>query len=406
MQMNSVKIKVVLDERRQKKSGKYPVKLRLTWNGQQKYYSLNLDMTTTDYGSCMANTAKGKLLKSRLIINEAETRSYQIISQMKMFSFFLFEQQFFGYSGSNTNVYHWYSKVIEDLKANGQFGTASNYECSMHSLEKFKANLQFQDITKEFLDGYQKSLLLSGKKISTVGIYVRPLRHIYNLAIEKGIIHKEFYPFTQTNYQIPASRNIKKALTNEQLKAILSFESKSPKEQYARDIFVFSYFANGMNIKDIALLKYSNIHEEVIVFQRAKTANTSISALPVMIPINGEIKTIIERWKTENNSSKNAYIFGIVGDLDSLERQRKKIQQVTKIVNKYLGVISERLKIPQKVTTYYARHTFSTVMKNGGASVEFISESLGHTSINTTRAYLSSFNLELKKKMAKILTNI
>jgi integrase len=42
-------------------------------------------------------------------------------------------------------------------------------------------------------------------------------------------------------------------------------------------------------------------------------------------------------------------------------------------------------------------------MKNAGASVEFISEALGHSSIQTTRNYLASFDAKTKIELSKEL---
>ena len=66
--------------------------------------------------------------------------------------------------------------------------------------------------------------------------------------------------------------------------------------------------------------------------------------------------------------------------------------------------IRKKIGIENSVTTYVARHTFSTVMKRSGASTEFIQEALGHTNIKTTENYLDSFEKEVKKEYASRLT--
>jgi site-specific recombinase XerD len=60
--------------------------------------------------------------------------------------------------------------------------------------------------------------------------------------------------------------------------------------------------------------------------------------------------------------------------------------------------IANSLGISDAVTTYVARHSYATVMKRIGASLEFISESLGHSDIRTTESYLASFDLETKRE--------
>ena len=67
--------------------------------------------------------------------------------------------------------------------------------------------------------------------------------------------------------------------------------------------------------------------------------------------------------------------------------------------------VASDLEIPGKVTTYTARHSFATVLKRSGASTEFISESLGHTSTKTTAAYLASFENDVKRQWAEKLAD-
>ena len=58
-----------------------------------------------------------------------------------------------------------------------------------------------------------------------------------------------------------------------------------------------------------------------------------------------------------------------------------------------------------KVSTYWARHSFSTMALNSGANVEFISESLGHSDIKTTKRYLNGFDDENKQDVINKITD-
>ena len=99
-------------------------------------------------------------------------------------------------------------------------------------------------------------------------------RTSFNEAIEDGIIKKEkCYPFGRRKYKITALKNTKKALELNDIKKIYYYkcDPKNESEQKAKDYWLFSYFGNGMNPKDIACLKYKNIHDEYIVFEHSKT---------------------------------------------------------------------------------------------------------------------------------------
>jgi integrase/recombinase XerD len=96
------------------------------------------------------------------------------------------------------------------------------------------------------------------------------LRAIFNKAIAENEIRTDIYPFGNKKYKIPASKNTKKALSKEQLKKLLEYVPKNEFQKKARSFWFFSYSCNGMNIKDIALLKFKDIQEGAVRFYRAQ----------------------------------------------------------------------------------------------------------------------------------------
>lgn len=408
--------KILLDTRRKKNnSEKYPVKLRVTFAKEQKYYPLNLDMEENDFmlvqnpGSIPkdAEPAYKKQVKEwKLKCDAVLVKANQITDNLPDFNFRLFEKKMYQNKQSGTDVYGYYAETINRLKRNGRLGTASNYQCSMNSLKVFTAKLSFRDISLEFLKSYEAWLLTNGKSISTVGIYIRPLRAIINEAIDEGVISRETnYAFGKRKYQIPAAKNIKKALTIDELKMIIEYQAlPGTWFEKARDFFIFSYLCNGINIKDIALLKYKNIDGEYIHFTRAKTQHTNRTAsTTISIFILEEISAIIEKWKNKDTDLEN-YVFPILEPGIGAERELRLIQQFTKMVNRYIKQVAVSSGITKQITSYYARHSFATILRNSGAPTAFISESLGHTSTKTTESYLDSFESEAKKKWAEKLT--
>jgi len=55
--------------------------------------------------------------------------------------------------------------------------------------------------------------------------------------------------------------------------------------------------------------------------------------------------------------------------------------------------------------TYFARHSFATILKNSGVSTEFISEALGHSSLSTTKNYLTGFEEDAIKRNTDVLVS-
>lgn len=411
MQMKTT-IVTVLDTRHEKKSGVYPIKLRITFQRTQKYYPVGADLTKDEYKLMetlseqkgLKTFIKRKLQDALMKSESAKGRAYDVISKMPQFSFRLFDKKFLSGQVSSESVYYYFDETIKQMKADGRMGTASNYGSSVNSLKEFSPKLLLRDVTVEFLKDYEKWLLADGKSSTTVGIYLRPLRAIINQAIEEGTFSRENYPFGKRRYQIPASRNIKKALTLEEIAMIAKYEA-SPGTWYeqARDMFLFSYYGNGINMKDILQLKYANIEGDHIRFVRAKTKFTNrTKSIPISIYLLEELKVIIERWGNKDKSPEN-YIFPVLEENTTPLREQRLIQQFTKMVNTYLKEIVKDLKINKPVTTYYARHSFATVLKKSGTNPLFISEALGHSSLKTTENYLASFEDEQRKAIVQQL---
>jgi integrase len=158
-------------------------------------------------------------------------------------------------------------------------------------------------------------------------------------------------------------------------------------------------------MKDICLLRYKNIIGNRIVVKRAKTANSNNSSQKVEMTLSPEIKAIIDELGNQDKSP-DAYIFNILKHGISAQDERDAIQSFTRNVNKHLKKISEEIGLKDVITTYWARHSFSTYLKRQGVSIEVISEALGHSSLITTQIYLDSFTDETLEKTAKLLADI
>jgi len=170
-------------------------------------------------------------------------------------------------------------------------------------------------------------------------------------------------------------------------------------EEYAKDMWTFSLLCQGMNMKDIANIRFKNIQDDKIIFIQEKTKRTKQSAqMAIVVYMDGACKTIIQKWGNDA-ISPNQFVFPIISDDDSASTNLKKIQQQIKMINKYIRKIATKLEIKQDVTFYAARHSFATSLKRQGRSIEEIQEFLGHADKKTTERYLASFGDEHKRSI-------
>jgi integrase len=393
---------IILDIRRSTKNDNYPVKLRITYQRERKYYGLNIHLTEEEwkkvYGEKPREPYKAIRFKVDKILKEADS----FIENMEVFSFSLFEKTFFN-KGSLVKVKDRFNSYINELEKEGRVGTAISYGCARSSICKFDEELEFSDITEELLKKYEKWMIAQENSMTTIGIYLRSLRTLVNQSLQEGIIKPQQYPFGKSKYQIPTGKNVKKAINIDAIQKIIAYETiPYTNEDKARDFWLLSYLCNGANIIDICKLRYRNIEGDKLIFYRSKTERTSRNLKPIVVILADKTREIIDKWGTKPLKAEN-YIFPILNNEMSPKRQKLVVQMFIKTINKYMKRIAKELGIGSDLTTYVARHTYSTILKRNGVPLSYISDSLGHHTIQTTENYLDSFEDEQKKEFADYL---
>lgn len=269
-------------------------------------------------------------------------------------------------------------------------------------MERFAgSNIPYHGITADWLNRYERFLLVENKSYSTIGIHMRTLRAILNDARRVGIIKESAYPYGRDKYEVKASEGRKMALTLEQIGQIVQYNDDSDATAKYRDYWLFLYLCNGINMADFVKLKYSNIEDSEIYFVRQKTARTNRVRHEIRAIVTPEMQVIITRWG--NPSTPDTYIFPILKGNEDAVTVKKKTQYTKRAINRHMAVIGEQLGI-NHISTYTARHSYATVLKRSGANIAYISESLGHRSLQTTETYLASFEKEERRKNAALLT--
>lgn len=411
----TVFISLYLDVRRQNKKGLFPVKLRVFTKSprKQKLYPTVFEMKEKDFQSTW-NTIKPRteFKELREQLQAVLSRAEKTAANLPVFNFKDFEKKLFSRMDESQNVLHHYEILILKQRENKQFGTASNYELACNSLKAFfksrtgrePKTLLFSDFTSEILDKYENWMTEEKKRSqTTVSMYLRTLRTVFNTAIDSGDIEKELYPFGRRKYQVPAARNIKKALSKDVLRTLFEAIPKTMEQERAKDVFFFSYACNGMNIKDIAGLKYENIKGDTLQFNRAKTLYSSKgNQKPNVVYLTEYTKGIIQKYGSDNPSLEN-YIFPFLSKESNDYENFRKVKNLTISVNHSIKKLAKAAGITENISSYAARHSFATNAIRNGASMEFISEALSHSNLKTTQQYFAGFEEETKREISESL---
>ena len=385
-------IKIILRKDKILASGEHPVFLRLTFNRKVKYFVLKGEQGTLSCEIKKWNEHLGRYNRNKELnhfLDQYELNANQVIRDLENidFSFQLFEEKYFK-NYDETKVVPFINDIIKKLASEKKHGTADVYRDTRNRILEFKPKVSFQDIDYRFLSEFENHLISKGNSASTVSIYLRTLRAAYNKAIVADVVKMDLYPFKK--FKIKSGKASKRALTKNDMQLLMKYKAeKNSRKWHSLNYFVFSYLCRGMNLKDLALLKWKDhIIGDKIVYVRAKTMNTKNSQDHNIIKIEPEIEKILNYYSKENE-----YVFPILETALSALTIRYRIKGTLKKISKDLKEIAAELKIDvaDQITHYWARHTYATTLKRSGISTAVISEALGHSSEATTKAYLDKF---------------
>jgi integrase len=413
-----------------------PAKLCVTHHRNRRYYSLKevisnndwLFLSDEDIKKVTGDSPRGVYRDIAFEYDRVVDDAQAIIKDIDTFSFGQFEQKFLKKPTSWDNVFIAIVDHIKSLKIEERFSYALSFESTLRAVKEFhdgkpvshncRTNpekrysyylagqpLNFADITPVWLKRFELHLKKEGKSRSTIGIFVRNLRVLFNIALKVHKIKVE-YPFYEHKPKTSEGRKI--ALTAYQISLIANYKTEDPQAQFYKDVFMFSFLGCGMNLSDIARLRYSNIIDDEIWFVREKTKREEAHEDMLHVPITKNMQSIIERHGNKT-IGYDGFIFPVLKPDMTEEQKFMQVRQLTKQLNKYLKQIAGRVGITENVSSYVARHSWATIAKNSGTSTEFISESLGHSSVIVTQLYLKSFEKSTRRehseKMEKAINN-
>ncbi|PZX52453.1 site-specific recombinase XerD [Algoriphagus ratkowskyi] len=409
-----------LDTRRKKDNGLFPVKIRVydATTKKARLYTTDFDLTEKNFKRIIFPEEGQRFNKAEKEIREdlESLKAYysEKITDLKSFTFENLEKSLEIKSGDLMDSFFHFEAYIKELREAERIGTASSYGLSMKSLKAYikdktgkePKSLLLQDITVKFLNDYETWMTVKeSKSLTTVGIYLRGLRVIFNRAIETKAIDKDLYPFGVKKYEIPASTNPKKAFDSNQLTTLFQVEAQTPEQKKARDFWFFSFVCNGMNMKDILHLKWKNIDGEQIIFVREKTKRTKkANSKPIQVPLTDFAKSFIVDYGT-TEQSPNGFVFPILNEKMTAEKQHFEKLKFIRFVNQHIKHLAKANGLTGDISTYWARHSFATSAVRKKASLEYVSEALGHSDLKTTKNYFAGFEDKTKKEILEDITD-
>lgn len=378
-------------------SGKLPIYVRLTVNGQRLEFSSKKFIEKTKWSSELAkmkgNTEEARsinsyldMMRSKVLSAEMELLHKEEELSIENFQSILLEK--------NKNhrmlipVFQDHnSKMKELLGKKYAPGTLQRFEVTLNHIQNFlqwKFNVTDIRIDKvdhcfiTELEFYLRSVKNCSNNTSVK--YVRNFRKIIKICLNNDWLEKN--PFSR--YEGKVIEVDKEFLTEEEIQKIYTKKFTNARLELVRDIFIFCCFT-GLAYIDVQQLRKDHlgigIDGNKWIFKNRQKTDTR-SKIP-LLPIAEEL---IQKYSDHPKCINEERILPV------LSNQK---------MNSYLKEIGDVCCIQKEITFHMARHSFATsVTLTNGVPIESVSKMLGHKSLRTTQHYAKIVDKRVSDDMA------
>lgn len=278
------------------------------------------------------------------------------------------------------SLFNFMEGIIVKLKQNGKIRTAETYKATLNSFKKFRQDedIMLDCLNTEVMEAYEAWHHNRGVTPNTISFYTRILRAVYNRAVEDDVIENRS-PFRHVYTGV--DKTVKRALPLDVIKKIKGMDlSLNAALDFARDMFMMSFYLRGMSFIDMAYLKKSDLKDGYVTYRRRKTGQQ------LTIEWTSDMQLVLDKYP-ENESE---YLLPIIKTTGINERCT--YRNVGYNINRSLKQITKMLSLNFRLTMYVARHSWASAAKAKGVPLSVISEGMGHDSETTTQIYLASLD--------------
>ena len=285
------------------------------------------------------------------------------------------------------NVLTFMKEVTDGLQMGGNFGTAHVYRSSLNAIITYCGgeDFTFNEITPEWLKGFEIHLRKRKCSWNTVSTYMRILRAVYNRAVDNNEAKyiPRLFRYVYTGTRAEHQRALETGNVEKIFAGLILLSGVNPAMQRARHFFILMFLMRGMPFVDLAYLRKSDLHGNVITYRRRKTGR------PLSVTLTNEAMRIVRMYM--NQDVHSPYLFSFLRSPEGTMEAYREYQLALRSFNRQLLILGEFLGIPNRLSSYTARHTWATTAYYCEVHPGIISQAMGHSSITVTETYLKPF---------------
>lgn len=298
-------------------------------------------------------------------------------------------------NGAAVTVFGYIGQQAKRKTAMGRLRTGETYMQTLRSFRHFRGgkDLDFAMFDADIVEQYESYLRGRGLSRNSTSFYMRVLRCIYNRAVADGLAPR-CQPFS--NVYTGVDKTAKRALTLADLQRIKALDlTTRPDLDYARDVFLFSFYMRGMSFIDIAYLRKKDLSNGYVSYVRRKTGQQ------LRVRWERYMQAIVDKYPDNDT----VYMLPII-TRESVAERRQYLNKLL-YINRKLKQIGQLARIPIPLSMYVSRHSWASIARSRNVPMSIICEGLGHDNEETTRIYLAEIestgidnaNLEIMSKL-------
>ncbi len=377
------KVSLFLDNRHKGKDDKFPLVVRFSaLNKSTAHLATPYRLSESDW-----DKNRGVILKSCKYYNSVaeNLKLQQHLNEVNMFVFNLPNQNkkaseirdLFVNSRSvkSSRFVDIIDVVIVNRKENNERAqTYINYTYLKKIFIRYKGeDVDIKEINNKFVLDFIAYLKSLNYKQNSILTQINLFASVYNYAISVNLAEQKDYPFRNLHLKKEKTRH--RTISIEDLKLLFNYEPQKKGERIALDLFKFSFFTAGMNLRDILFIEKKDIYNNVLVYKRAKTHKD------IVVRLENEAMEIAKKYEGEK------YLFNFA------EKKEYKSES-TFTMRKTVGIgynlkkIFKKLDINIPISMYYARHTWATMARKIKIDYDLIKLALGHSNSDVTAVYI------------------
>jgi integrase/recombinase XerD len=261
--------------------------------------------------------------------------------------------------------------------------TIQSYELALKSFVTVCGDKQIDKYTLQDVERYKQYHLSRNLSASSVNIYYRSIKVIFNFGVRNEFISKT--PFSKSS-QIKVPQRMPLYLTAEDLQQLLSVVQ----EQVLKDIFRFAVFT-GMRLNEITNMKWTQVDfiKKQISVENTDTFLTKSGRVRT-VPMHDEVIKMLERIQSQCSGVGYVFVkksgFKFAGTF------------VSHTFKKYVRLA----KLNDGLKFHSCRHSAASAMSSQNVSLFIIQKILGHANISTTSIYSHLSSSSLNDSINKI----